>query len=182
MTQSEPPTLEQILPEALGFFRNFRSLLLATSDGDGWPNASYAAHVIDDQGRFYVYVSDLAAHTGNLKVRLRASVLFIENENDAQHLFARRRLTCDCRVKPLARETPEWETAMGLFIAAHGAFMAMLKNLEDFRMFQLTPERAVYVRGFAQAYELMGEQLSEIRHISDQGHRSAKAATLDSVA
>lgn len=176
MTQTPKPTLEEILPEARAFHRAFGSLLLATTDAAGQPHASYAAHLADAWGHFHIYISELAAHTGNLRARGRASVMFIEDEDKAGHLFARKRLTCDCRAEWVPRNTPPWHETMDRFVAEHGQFMEMLKGLEDFQLFRLVPEKAVYVRGFAQAYELSGEQLSEIRHINGQGHRSGSQA------
>ncbi|MGZ8216412.1 HugZ family pyridoxamine 5'-phosphate oxidase [Methylomagnum sp.] len=171
MTNTPKPTLEEVLPEARAFHRAFNSLMLATADAAGRPYASYAVHVADEWGRFHIYISELAAHTGHLRARDRASVLFIEDESQANHLFARQRLTCDCRAEWMPRDTPAWHEAMDRFVAKHGKFMEMLKGLADFQLFRLVPETAVYVRGFGQAYELSGEQLSEIRHINGQGHR-----------
>lgn len=177
MTTETKPALDEILSEALEFHRTFDSLLLATVDAEGNPNASYAVHAMDGRGRFHIYVSELAAHTRNLRRNPRASALFIEDESRAKHLFGRKRLTCDCRAEAVPRGTAEWEDLMDLFVARHGKFMEMLKGLEDFHLFRLIPEKATYVRGFAQAYALSGEQLGAIRHIDDRGHRPADAAT-----
>lgn len=181
MTNEAKPSLHEILSEALGFHRAFDSLLLATANPDGQPNASYAVHVTDDPGRFYIYVSELAAHTQNLCGSARASVLFIEDESRAQHLFGRKRLTCDCRAEPVLRDSPAWHDIMELFVEKHGKFMEMLKGLQDFHLFRLIPERAVYVRGFAQAYELSGEQLGSIRHVNDKGHQPGDASTVEAM-
>lgn len=185
MTAETKPTLEEILSEALEFHRAFDSMLLATADADGNPHASYAVHVMDEQGRFHIYISELAAHTQNLRTRPRASALFIEDESQAKNLFGRKRLTCECRSELLLRGSDEWEAVMDGFVAKYGKFMEMLKGLEDFHLFRLIPEKATYVRGFAQAYELSGEQLGAIRHVNDKGHRATNAATkeaMDSVA
>jgi putative heme iron utilization protein len=171
MITETKPTLEEILPEALDFPNAFDTLLLATADLAGHPHASYAVYLADERGRFHIYISELAAHTGNLRVRPEASTLFIEDEDQAKSLFGRKRLTCECRAEPLFRGSPEWAAAMDGFVAKHGKFMEMLSGLQDFHLFRLTPQKAVYVRGFAQAYELSGEQLGQIRHIRDKGHR-----------
>lgn len=178
--ESRPP-LENILSEALQFHLAFDSLLLATSDAAGHPDASYAVHHVDQRGRFHIFVSELAAHTANLKVRPEASVLFIEDETQAGNLFGRKRLTCACRAELLFRGSDDWVEVMDGFVAKHGKMMDMLKGLEDFHLFRLTPHKATYVRGFAQAYELTGEQLGVIRHINDKGHRPATAATAEAM-
>lgn len=185
MTNAPKPSLDEILQEAREFQAAFGSLLLATADAQGVPHASYAPYVTDDAGCYFVYVSELATHTANLQATPRAGVLFIEDEDEAQQLFARRRLTCDCCVQAVGRGTPLWEHTLDRLEARHGKLMAMLRGLQDFHLFRLVPLKAGYVRGFAQAYELSGEQLSEIRHINDKGHRpkdAASASALDQVA
>jgi putative heme iron utilization protein len=164
MTPDTDPALADIVPEALAFPAAFDSLLLATADAEGRPHASYAVHLAAD-GCFYVYVSGLAAHTRNLQARPEASVLFIEDEGRARQVFARKRYTCDCRAEPIARGAPEFEDVLGRFIEKHGGFMEMLKGLADFQLFRLVPERAVYVRGFGQAFELSGEHLGSVKHL-----------------
>jgi putative heme iron utilization protein len=181
MTNAAKPSLEDILSEALEFYRAFDSLLLATADREGHPHASYAVHIADDQGRFYIYISELAAHTQNLHQKPRASVLLIEDENRAKHLFGRKRLTCDCRAEPISRNTAAWQETMGLFVDKHGKFMEMLQGLEDFHLFRLIPEKAIYVRGFAQAFELSGDQLGAIRPINDKGHRPVDTETAEAM-
>src|SRR5512144_2158705 len=101
----------------------------------------------------------------------RASLLFIEDENQAQHLFGRKRVTYTCRAEPVARETEDFDRIMNRFKDKHGKFMDMMREMRDFHLFRLVPEHANYVRGFAQAYELVGEGLNEIRHVNDKGHR-----------
>lgn len=50
----------------------------------------------------------------------------------------------------------------------------LLKPLEDFHLFELTPDSAGYVRGFAKAYKLSGSDLSEVKHLSEGGHGKSK--------
>jgi putative heme iron utilization protein len=178
-TETKPAALEDILPEALDFPSGFDCLLLAAADAAGHPHASYAVYLADERGRFHIYISELAAHTGNLRTRPVASVLFIEDEGQAKSLFGRKRLTCECRAEPLLRDSPEWETVMDGFAAKHGKFMDMLRTLQDFHLFRLTPERAAYVRGFGQAYELDGEQLGQIRHIDGKDQRPISREAAD---
>lgn len=167
--------LEAIKGEALAFHQGFKSVQLATSRED-LPVASYAPFVRDSQGTFFVYLSDLAQHTGNLVINPRASLLFIENEADAAHLFGRRRVTYQCDVEAIERGTPVFEAMLDEFERVHGSFMQMLRGLLDFRLFALHPAGANYVKGFAQAYELHGAGLAEIRHVNDRGHRDSRAA------
>jgi putative heme iron utilization protein len=173
-TETPKPSLSEILQEARQFHEAHDSLLMATSRQNE-PVATYAPYVIDDQGRFYIYVSELSAHTPNLMENPRASLLFIEDESKAQHLFGRKRVTYTCAAEPVARDSDSFAMIMGRFRDKHGKFMDMMREMRDFHLFRLTPEYANYVRGFAQAYELHGDGLKDIRHVNDKGHRAGTA-------
>lgn len=172
-----PPDLEAVFAAQEAFRDSFSTLVLATVSDQCRPEASYAPYVRDSDGRLYVYVSELSRHTANLKHQQRASVLFIESEQDSKHLFARQRLTYECRTREIARDAGQWRDVMAQFEARFGKFMDMLRNLNDFHMFEITPLRGTYVAGFARAYELGGDRLDSIRHVNDTGHRAADAAT-----
>ena len=180
---NHPPDLNAVLAECRQFPGRFQSLHLATCNATGTPEASYAAYV-EHRGCYYIYTSELSAHTANLAACGRCSVLFIESEAEARHLFARRRLTLQCTAIECHRDGPEFEPLMDLFIQKFGQFMGMMQKLQDFHLFQLRPQSGAYVAGFAQAYTLEGEDLRTIRPRTDQGHRSqgkTPAAALEAV-
>ncbi len=140
------------------------SLQLATVDGDGRPHASYAPFV-PSENDFYVYVSQLSAHTRNLLDTQRAGVLVIEDEGEAENPFVRRRLVFDCRATTIARDTPVWGEILDRFEQRFGDIVLTLRELRDFVLFRLRAESGVYVRGFGQAYRLEGEKLDRLHHI-----------------
>jgi heme iron utilization protein len=176
MTMDLDQNPDSVLQECRRFPANFRSLQLATCNATGEPEASYAAYV-EHEGSYYVYTSELSAHTGNLSATGRCSVMFIESETDAKHLFARRRLTLQCTAKECPRDTVAFNTVMDKFAENFGNFMGMLRKLTDFHLYQLHPMSGAYVAGFAQAYTLSGEGLGQIKHRQEQGHRSPDKAT-----
>lgn len=169
-------SLEEIRAEYLGFPAAFESLLMATVSADGIPNASYAAYVHQDNF-YYVYVSELARHTENLRATGKVSLLFIENEDSASHLFARRRVTYDCEAVEVPRGESEFERILGHFEAQFGKLMEVLKSLRDFHLFRIRPLKGTYVKGFAKAFEIEEPVAGTVRHINDAGHRTADAAT-----
>lgn len=168
------PSLAELRNEALSFHQSFASLLMATASPDGEPLASHAPYVTGATGCFYIYISELAAHTANLTRHPRASVLFIEDEHQAGHPFARKRMTYACEAGEIGREEPGFTAIMDQFEDRHGPLMSMLRGLRDFHLFRLIPEHATYVRGFAQAFRLSGEELSQIRPMGETGHRPAR--------
>lgn len=161
--------LDLVRKEFDDFPNRFKTLLLATVSQSGRPNASYAAYVELD-GDYYIYISELAAHTGNLQSTNSASVLFIENETDAGHLFGRRRITYDMVADTIPRDGVRFQMIVDQFSARFGSIMDNLRNLTDFHLFRLHPTQATYVAGFARAYTIGGEEMDQIRHINGRGH------------
>jgi hypothetical protein len=170
------PDLSEVLAAYRSFDLEFQTLLMATCNTAGEPDASYAPY-LKHLDYYYVYVSELSTHTENLMNTGRCSVLFIEEEASAKHLFARRRVTLQCSAEEIQRESSEFEQILDLFVERFGKFMGMMRQLKDFHLFKLSPEKGAYVAGFAQAYTLQGEGLSEIKHRTEKGHRSPDKAT-----
>ena len=121
------PMNETLSSEIREFRLKFRSVLMATANEDGVPEASYAPYVIDDAGHYYIYVSELSRHTRNLTQTGRVSLLFIEDEQSAANIFAQTRCGClhrriprtnrngrraSCPTSfPRSAETPMWPKA-----------------------------------------------------------------------
>jgi hypothetical protein len=158
MSAEAGPGLEDIFREAAAFRSGFSSLVMATADGDGHPHASYAVYVADASGALYIYISALATHTRNLMQRRFVSIMFIEDESQIANPFSRKRLTIECGAELIPRETSLWDEILARFAERHGGIVAVLKGLPDFQLFRLVPARAVYVRGFGQAFTLGPEQ------------------------
>jgi len=158
---------ESIVGEAGAFLAAFRSLQMATVSADGVPDASYAPFVRIDDDAFYVNLSALSTHTGNILSTPRVSILFLQAENDSKQLFARKRLSFDADVDLVERDSARWRQVMDLFADKFGDVMDLIRPLQDFSLFCLQPRSAVYVRGFAQAYPMEKSQLVQIRHIND---------------
>jgi putative heme iron utilization protein len=140
--------------EAREFQSAFRSVLMATVNQDGVPEASYAPYVMDDDGRYYVFVSGLARHTRDFQETGHVSLQFIENEDGATNLFARRRLTLLCDVSAIPPASPVHEEILEHFKQRFGRFVNTLRSLPDFQLFRLTPRSGLYVCGFGQAFRV----------------------------
>lgn len=172
-----PKELSKVQEAASAFPARFQTLYLGTVSHRGQPEASYAPYVFDE-GKFYVYLSGLARHANNLKSTGKASVLFIEEESSAKHVFGRERLTFACHASAHERGSLRFDQVLNLFDQRFGKFMQVIRPLEDFTLFELTPESGSYVAGFAKAYVLDGQDLRRIRHRNDQGHTAPNAAAL----
>lgn len=172
---STPDQLATAQAACQAFPARFQTLHLGTVGHDGLPEASYAPFVTD-QGHHYVYLSDLARHTGNLRAAGRASVLFIEGEAQAKHLFARERLTLACEATECERGSERFEQVLDLFEQKFGKFMQAIRPLQDFHLFGLRPLSGSYVAGFARAYTLAGTDLQQLSHRREEGHQAPDAS------
>lgn len=173
MSTQEKKSLDDIYDDFNQFIDGFKSVVMATINKTSEPESSYAP-VLKYDGKFYVYISELSNHTSNLLGNPQASLLFIESEDGAKHLFARKRATLKTRARHIKRSESEWESILGLLEEKFGKIIGMLKPLEDFHLFELIPDSAGYVRGFAQAYRLEGSDLSKVAHLTEGGHGKSK--------
>lgn len=138
------------------------SLILATTNPDGTPRASYAPFVVDERRQFHIFTSQLAAHTANLQHTGQASVMLIEGEAAATQIFARQRVTFQCQASLIPRDSAEGEAALTRYEAKFGQMVGLLKSLPDFQLFKLQPQSGSLVIGFAQTYTLSGERFEII--------------------
>ena len=158
---------ESIVAEAGEFLADFGSLLMATVSADGVPDASYAPFVRIDDNAFYVNLSELSTHTGNLLSTPRVSILFFQAEDDSKQQFERKRLGFDADAEPVERDSACWCQVMDLFADKFGDIVDLIRPLQDFNLFRIRPRSGVYVRGFAQAYPLEDSELAQLRRIND---------------
>jgi putative heme iron utilization protein len=159
--------MEKRLTDEISEFIDGRmSLNLATIDSEGMPFASYAPFAIGDNC-IYLLLSDVAGHAVNLKNNPNASVLIIEDEQDAQHLFARVRVNLTLTSQTPKFESEEWKLGLNTLKARHGEMIENLAGHTDFNLFKLTPVKGRYVKGFGKAYSfencLNGENLIHMR-------------------
>ncbi|MBY4676654.1 HugZ family pyridoxamine 5'-phosphate oxidase [Marinobacterium arenosum] len=141
-----------------------RSLLLSTLAADGMPELSYAPYLRDDDGSFYIYISQLASHTRNLLQHPKAGVLFIREESESRNLFARERLSFRCEAVEIDRQGEHYRAVLARMAQCHGSMITMLRELPDFRLFRLVPQSGSYVVGFGRAFEVEPAS-GALRHI-----------------
>ncbi len=159
---SDTPDMKNIEQQLNEFFQGTNTLMLATVNSEGLPEASYAPYV-EHEGCYNIFISELASHTTNLKQSGVASVLFMNPDHDGQE-FARKRLTFHCNTKCIEREEALFETIILLMEERFGKLITTLRGLDDFQLFQLNPEKGNFVAGFGQAFEVNFPLGGEIRH------------------
>jgi putative heme iron utilization protein len=161
--------LQSVFKDFEKFINQRKTVILGTLNATVEAEASYAP-VLRKDGKFYIYVSELAKHTHNLLENKNLTLLFIEDESEAENIFARKRATLKAQAKHIARDSEGWDSIMDTYGEHLGETARMLRNLQDFHLFELTCLKGNFVRGFAQAYALSGDLLNEVRHMNDRGH------------
>jgi putative heme iron utilization protein len=149
------------------------SLMLSTVSAAGAPHASYAPYVMDDDYQIYIFTSGLSAHTRNLQSSGLASILLIEDEAATAQVFARQRINYDCRAALLPRGTAAWEAVADRFERRFGEIVTMLRSLEDFQIFCLSPQGGRFVMGFGAAYAVDPDNLAALVGPPQRGPDSA---------
>ncbi|MEM8504698.1 MAG: pyridoxamine 5'-phosphate oxidase family protein [Cyanobacteria bacterium P01_D01_bin.1] len=156
-----PEKLQQLYQ---AFASQFESVILGTASADAQPQASYAPCVIDEAKNIYIFVSGLSAHTQNLTKSGKASALFIEDESQTTQMFARKRLNYDCTAALVERDSEQWRAIAQKFETKFGNIIELLRDLPDFRIFQLRPSAGRFVLGFGKAYDIDPANLDQLIH------------------
>ncbi|WP_446808564.1 HugZ family protein [Methylomonas sp. 2BW1-5-20] len=130
-----------------------QSLTIATCTEDGTAEVSYAPFLAYEN-TYYIYVSRLARHTGNMLHQGRASIMFIEPEAATLNPFARQRVTFDCRVTEIEKQQVEYGQLLDMLQNRFGETVGILRSLADFHLMALTPTRGHYVAGFGKAFSI----------------------------
>ena len=157
----------------LDFISGFRSAVIGTLDEEGNPFCSYAPFVYDDH-RYYVFISDIAAHARNLRRVPKASLFFIEDEKGAANIFARKRVTLKCETEIIPRNDVRFGTVMEKFKTRFGAdFIGMLMQMQDFNLHTFRAVGGEATFGFGEAYTLGGEHMETLLPRRGGGHKKA---------
>ena len=139
------------------------TLLLSTVTELGEPECSYAPYIRDQQGVFYIYVSELATHTSNMLQKGSASVLFIRPENETKNIFARERVVFKCKVSEVQSSDEQYDKQLLKMKHKFGETVDLLCSLPDFHLLALTPLNGKYIAGFGQAFviNLISDRVEE---------------------
>ncbi len=174
MNNRKLPAADELQAEIDEFRQQQQTLMLATNS-DAWlAEVSYAPFIEDEHGHFYLLLSGLSSHSQNLHSHILqqapVSVMLIQDEQDSRNLFARKRLSYSCKVQLLVREDPRWQDIIGRMEKKLGKTVKLLAGLGDFSLFALQPQQGSYIRGFAQAFKLQGQQIIHQNPAEDKSY------------
>ena len=94
----------------------------------------------------------------------RAHVMILEDEKDATHIYARKRLYFGVSCTPVSDE----ESIFKLFDARYGEALSFMRNMKDFKVIKLTPQEKSLVLGFGAAYKMDEQGHLEHKKIKHQ--------------
>ncbi len=141
-----------------------RSLHLSTIGEDAVPSCGYTPYLHRTPNSYYIFVSQLAAHTRNLLTNKTVAIMIIEDEQSTSQIFARARVNFLCEAKRIPPDHTDYEPVLDDYEQRHGKTAGLLRQLPDFILFQLQPKSGQFVMGFGQAYTLTGENLTVFEH------------------
>ena len=144
-----------------------RWFALGTVTAHGEPALSYVPFA-SVEGAFGIVVSGLASHTAHLLARPTVSLLVVGESQPDDDAFARQRLAIDAIAREARVNSARADAIWDALAARHGATVAVLRGLPDFRAFALEPVRARLVLGFAAAYDLDAASLAQV--LRSRGH------------
>ena len=155
-----------------GLLSAMQSVMLSTVNTAGSPNSSYAPCLYcGDSKRFYIYISTLSRHTKNLIENPYLSMMIIEDESKSDNLFARKRYTIEASSEIINRDSDKWNNIMDLMVSKFGETLTYLKELTDFKMFELNPSDSLLVYGFGKAFRFSKDNFDYADHLNDKGHK-----------
>jgi putative heme iron utilization protein len=162
----------RLTDELKNFITSRRTLFLSTIDDNNHPYASYAPYALGEDC-IYVLLSDIALHGINLRNTPKAGVLIVEDETEAQTIFARIRVNYQVTSTLIPFDAgEEYDKAINCLYQRQGKRIHHLSELSDFNLFKLTPIGGRYVKDFGRAYTIASNTLigDSIDHLKD-GHK-----------
>lgn len=163
MTKTPEQKKKEAFDVMARLLNEYKTASLATTNSEGNPQVSYSPTAVDDDHNFYLFLSELSDHTGNLQSNPGISLMLIEDEARSGQLFARNRLTVTGTASIIERESRLWSSAGQIYRARFGKFFDQLSQLKDFHMFKIVPNQARLVVGFGAAFEVNLLDWSDLR-------------------
>lgn len=139
-------TDEEILEIFKTFTKDKFSLILSTTNKENTPLTSYSPFVEVDN-KYYVVMSSSMPHYKNIELLKKAHAFIIEDEKEAFHIFARKRLYFNTTCKIV-----DEKDYFKYFDERYGDSLSFIKTMGDFKIIELIPEEKSLVLGFGAAY------------------------------
>lgn len=161
--------MDQLSEQALArLIRSTRVAALGTLH-DGEPNLAMVAYSFaEDFSAFYIHVSKLGKHTGDMEADPHVSLLIAETDDrrpDPQTLV---RLAIRGIAERLPRTAPGYAQVKKVYLARFPE-AEQLFSLGDFNIWKITPKSGRFVAGFGRAFNLEPAILKKVSTLQLHG-------------
>jgi putative heme iron utilization protein len=156
--------LKSTIRELRALLEGERVLAIAVVAG-GVPYAGLLPFApLPDCSAVLVRASRLARHSQGLGADATVTALVHENDGPDKDPLQLRRVSFECRVRPIERGTPDWQSGRELYLARLPG-SSITFGMADFTLYRLEFQSAVYVAGFGRAMEL---DAKDIRRLAER--------------
>lgn len=162
---------EEAQKELDGFLNNIKTVILSTVSSEGEPFASYSPYVQDEESNFYVFVSTAVQHSHNMYDTKKAHLLFIEDEANTEHIYARKRLYFKAKAEKFEENDSRFEKIAQLFEKKHAEQASLVRKMPDSRFYKLSAYDGNIVLGFGAAFKLE-EDNKTIKKLNTMGGKA----------
>lgn len=133
---------------------------------DREPNQAMVAVAHEnDFSAFYIHVSKLGKHTGDMEANPRVSILFAEADDGRPDPQTLARVSIQGLAEILPRDAPHYARVKDLYLQQFPE-AEQLFSLGDFNIWKIIPKNGRFVAGFARAFNLVPEALLKASKIS----------------
>ena len=128
---------------------------------DGEPNQAMVAVAHEnDFSAFYIHVSKLGKHTGDMEANPHVSLLFMQADDHRPDPQTLARVTIQGMAEPLSRNAVDYARVKELYLKCFPE-AEQLFSLGDFNLWKITPKSGRFVAGFARAFNLVPDALKK---------------------
>jgi len=151
-------TSEQTLAHLI---RNTRIAALG-SIHDGEPNLAMVAVAVEsDFSAFYIHVSKLGKHTGDMEKDPHVSLLITETDDHRADPQTLARLSLQGTAETVTKTDPRYERIRNVYLKRFPK-AEKLFSLGDFNLWRISPKGGRFVAGFGQAFNLLPDALRKV--------------------
>jgi len=129
---------------------------------DGAPFAGLLPFVpLPDYAGVMIHASRLSRHTAGLAAGARAAVLLHEQDGPEKDPLQIKRMSFECDVHPLVRESDAWTAGRERYLARFPDSRITFR-LSDFTLYRLEFRQGLLVAGFGRAMEIAPKDIARL--------------------
>ena len=133
---------------------------------DSEPNLAMVAVAHEnDFSAFYIHVSKLGKHTGDMELNPRVSLLITETDDRRTNPQTLARIALHGMAEIISRNVPGYAHVKDLYLNRFPE-AEQLFNLGDFDLWKITPKGGRFVAGFGRAFNIVPDVLMQVSRIA----------------